>query len=215
MQNETANMLEEDSDHGDCDDSDDEGLGEPLLPGSIRRRLHHLRKERVKNDIVHIFFRFERELSKEHGAYNSFRVALRDALYILNQDDLDECMEVLRTKHKLTEEQIEIKLRNDFGWFKRRVRRLVPSPRELEKRYLAVYNEHKDLVCTKSGKPLFGSAKAVRAHRSLLKHIRKNCISDIPFVSYYTTYGKDRDGLALYKCLRGTDALEGLHQKLR
>ena len=45
--------------------------------------------------------------------------------------------------------------------------------------------------------------------------MRKNCISDIPAVSYYIPAGSDKDGLALYKCLRGTDALEGLHQKLR
>ena len=41
-------------------------------------------EERVKQDILHVFLRFEKVLSKEHGAYKSFRLALRDALYVLN-----------------------------------------------------------------------------------------------------------------------------------
>ena len=39
-------------------------------------------RERVKQDILHVFLRFEKVLSKEHGAYKSFRLALRDALYV-------------------------------------------------------------------------------------------------------------------------------------
>ena len=212
-----TNPLDDGNEEGNPDDcrlSDDE-LGAPVLSRAQRRLLHRLRKQKVKQDIFHIFQRLEKILGKEHGAFGSFRISLRNAVYILNQDDLDACMKVLRDKYKLSDKEIETKLRGDFGWFKRRVRRLVPSPKDLEERYLAVYNEYKDIVCTKSGKALFGSKKAKRAHKALLKHIRKNCVSDIPFVSYYTPYGEDKDGLTLYKCLRGTDALEGLHQKLR
>ena len=63
-----------------------------------RRRVRHIRRERerVKQDILHVFLRFEKVLSKEHGAYKSFRLALRDARYVLNQDDLDSCLKVLK-----------------------------------------------------------------------------------------------------------------------
>ena len=181
---------EGDPDADDFSESDAE-LGAPVLSETQRRLLLHLRQERVKQDIFHIFQRLEKILGKEHGAFGSFRIALRDGIYILNQDDLDACMIVLRDKHKLSNKEIEEKLRNDFAWFKRRVRRLVPSPKELEKRYLKVYNEYRNIVCTKSEKKLFGSKKAKRAHKAVLKHIRKNCVSDIPFVSYYTPYGED------------------------
>lgn len=61
-----------------------------------RRRVRHIRRERVKQDILHVFLRFEKVLSKEYGAYKSFRLALRDARYVLNQDDLDSCLKVLK-----------------------------------------------------------------------------------------------------------------------
>ena len=41
------------------------------------RRVRHIRRERVKQDILHVFLRFEKVLSKEHGAYKSFLFAFR------------------------------------------------------------------------------------------------------------------------------------------
>jgi hypothetical protein len=169
----------------------------------------------VKNDIAHIFFRFEKALSKEHGAFSDFIRALRDAVFVLDQNDLDQCLSVLREKHGMSDEEIEKKLKYDFAWFLGRVKRKVPTPPELEERYLAVYEVFKDVVCTKSGKKLFDTKHGRGAHLSCLKHIRRNCLSDIPFVSYYYPLGEDKDGLMLYRCIRGTSALEGLHQKLR
>ena len=60
------------------------------------KRERERERERVKQDILHVFLRFENVLSKEHGAYKSFQLALRDALYVLNQDDLDSCLKVLK-----------------------------------------------------------------------------------------------------------------------
>jgi len=164
---------------------------------------------------VHIFFRYDRVLSKEHGAFQDFIIALRDALFILNQEDLNECKDVLKEKWGMSDEAIQKKIENNFDWFLRRVRRLVPVPPDLEKRYLAVYEAFKDIEDSKTGKKLFHSKHAKCAHKSFLKHIRRNCISDIPFLSYYAPIDMDKNGLTLYKCLRGTSALEGLHQKLR
>eukprot|EP00986_Skeletonema_menzelii_P010611 scaffold5229_cov137-Skeletonema_menzelii.AAC.3 len=195
--------------------SDGENDNRTSLSRNLRRRLHQLRKERVKNDIEHIFLRFQRVLSKEHGAYYSFITSLRDAMFVLNDDDLEECLEVLREKRGKSDEEIAKMMAHDFGWFLRRVRRLVPSPRDLEKRYMEVYDAHKDIICQKSGKKLFGTKEAIAQHRSTLKHIRRNCISDIPFVTYYTPLKRDKDGLMRWRCHRGTSQNEGLHQKLR
>ena len=103
----------------------------------------------------------------------------------------------------------------DFKWYLRRVRRLVPSPNDLEKRYMAVYEAHKDIICQKSGKKLFETRDAVAQHKSTLKHIRRNCLSDIPHVTYYTPLKRDKYGLMRWRCHRGTSQNEGLHQKLR
>jgi len=181
-----------------------------------RRRLHKykLRSERVKNDIAHIFFRFEKVLSKDHGAYPAFRRALRSAIYVNNQSDMEACKYALRNNRGLDNKAVDGMLLYNFNWFKKRVRRHVPDPLELKRRYVSVVEEFKDIVDAKTSLPLFGP-RAMALHHQVLLHIRKNCISDIPYVSYYTPYGKDKLGLTLYKCLRGTDSLEGLHQKLR
>ena len=46
----------------------------------------------MKNDLAHIFFCFEKVLSKEHGAFVDFIRALRDAIFVLDRRDLDECI---------------------------------------------------------------------------------------------------------------------------
>lgn len=185
------------------------------LPRSIRRRRNFFRRERVKNDIVHVFFRFQRVISKEHGAYYSFITALRDAWFILNQNDLDECFQVLRNKCNLSDREIYRKMKYNFSWFLKRVRRHVPEPPVLERRYMDVYNQYKDIICAKSGKKLFATKEARAAHLSALKHIRRNCVSDVPFECYYSPIRQDRYGLMIYRCHRGTPGNEGIHQKIR
>ena len=115
------------------DSSDGEADVKTKLPRNRRRRLNHYRKEQVKNDIAHIFFRFQHVLSKEHGAYFYFVTALRDAFFVVNQDDLNESLQVLRTKYNMTDKKIFQKMKHNFKWFLRRVRRLVPEPPVLEK----------------------------------------------------------------------------------
>ena len=60
--------------HAQNYDGDTEANDE--FDSSTSSPLHQLRKERVKNDIEHIFLRFRRVLSKEHGAYYSFITSL-------------------------------------------------------------------------------------------------------------------------------------------
>eukprot|EP00956_Cyclotella_meneghiniana_P031801 scaffold84980_cov33-Cyclotella_meneghiniana.AAC.2 len=154
-------------------------------------------------------------LSKEHGAFCDFIRALRDAMFVIDPQDMEQCLSVLRDKHGMSDDDIDKKLQYDFAWFLRRIKRKVPDPEELERRYIRVYETFKDIPCAKTGRGLFATKHGKRAHLSALKHIRRNCLSDIPFVSYYYPVGEDKDGLTLYKCIRGTSALEGLHQKLR
>ena len=91
----------------------------------------------------------------------------------------------------------------------------MPEPKVLEKRCLEVFNKYHHIICAKSGKALFATKDAMAIHKSTLKHIRRNCVSDIPLVSYYSPSHEDKDGLMIYQCHRGTNGNEGLHQKLR
>ncbi|KAL7459795.1 LOW QUALITY PROTEIN: hypothetical protein ACHAWC_011776 [Mediolabrus comicus] len=126
---------DEEEQRSDSEESDGNRDRRRRLPKNLRLRLHQLRKERVKNDILHIFLRQQRVLSKEHGAYFSYITALRDAMFILNDEDLEECLKVLRDKRHMTESEIRKKMTYDFEWFALRVRRLVPPPPVLAKRY--------------------------------------------------------------------------------
>ena len=91
----------------------------------------------------------------------------------------------------------------------------MPKPKELETQYQEVYNMYHGIICAKSGKAIFATKDTKAVHKSTLKHIRQNCVSDIPFVSYYSPIKGDKNGLMLYHCHCGTPSNEGLHQKLR
>ena len=58
---------------------------------------------RVKLDAVHAVMRFERALRKKHGAYAHFMSRLRDAIFMINNDDVAALKQVLKAR-----------------WFKRR-----------------------------------------------------------------------------------------------
>jgi hypothetical protein len=79
---------------------------------------------------------------------------------------------------------------------------------------MAVADLYRDVVDAKTGKVFFGP-KGLKEYKSVLKHIEKNCLSDIPKINYYIQVGIDSKGIPILKCIRGTSALEGLHQKLR
>ena len=77
------------------------------------------------------------------------------------------------------------------------------------------YNELKDIPCSKTGKALFATKEARAVHKSTVKHIKRNCLSDTPLRSMYTPEREDRHGLMIYTCHRGTPTNEELHHKMR
>ncbi len=96
------------------------------------------------------------------------------------------------------------------------MRWLVPEPKVLEKHYLEVYEIFHHIICAaKRGKALFAAKYSKAVHKSAMKHICRNCVSDIPLVSYYSPLHKDKDGLMIYQYHHETNGNEGLHQKLR
>ena len=48
-----------------------------------------------------------------------------------------------------------------------------------------------------------------------MTHVKKGCLSDFPGEPLYFKVGQDSDGLNLYRCVRGSNCLEGgLHKNL-
>ena len=50
---------------------------------------------------------------------------------------------------------------------------------------MAVFHTFKDIKCATSGKALFGNKNITIVHKSMLKHMKQNSISDILLVLYY------------------------------
>jgi ribonuclease D len=164
----------------------------------------------LKQDVEHIFIRFGKWLSKSHGAFGVFMARLSDAFFVPSQDDIEFIKAALR-KADVSEDDINSK---KWQYYKTRVRRTVPGPVELEREFKKVVQLFADVPDAKTSKPLFSKA-AWNLYKSTLKHIRKGCLSDVAGMSYYVELRTDSMGIPIFKCLRGTNALEGFHQKIR
>ena len=93
---------------------------------------------RIKLDAFHAMKRVQEAISKRHGAYNHFLARFRDAMFLLNQDDISAMRAAIARslqKEKLSPKQIELRLdakfEEDFHLFLRHCRRRIPAPPEL------------------------------------------------------------------------------------
>ncbi len=84
---------------------------------------------------------------------------------------MDACLCVLQEKSKMQEEDTKKMMYNNYDWFLHQVHLLAPTPPELEKHYLRVYNVYKDIICTKKNKQLFALKEAKNSHLSMFNHI--------------------------------------------
>jgi hypothetical protein len=151
-------------------------------------------------------------LPTHHGAKADFYRAFRDALLVMDGGKLKEVEDVLRGKD-LTEKQIEDMKKYNFDFFSWRVPRVAPPPHIMGPAVEAVFNQFGHIKDAKTGDPLFNAAAREKA-TSILAHIAEGCVSDVPGVQLYFEMGKDRDGLTLYRCGRGTNGTENVHQKI-
>jgi hypothetical protein len=164
---------------------------------------------RVKLDAWHAMDRIY--LPQNHAMTAEFRSALRDAIFKVDSSDYERLARVLQMKN------IDIKKVKETNWkyFARRVRRVIPEPKELGERVRMVIRFYRDKRDKLLGdKPLFYNDESIASAKSLLNHIDLGCLSDHPDVQLYTKIGEDADGLPLYHCVRGTSGTESVHQKL-
>ena len=104
----------------------------------------------------------------------------------------------------------------DRRWIWKRVKRNVASPDILLPALKALFFSFGPLKCSKSGRTLFDKL-AWKQAANVLKTVHLGHASDPPGVQlfYYKVGKKDRYGLDLYRCIRGTNSLEGgVHQNL-
>ncbi|KAF8836745.1 hypothetical protein BDN67DRAFT_1005294 [Paxillus ammoniavirescens] len=167
-----------------------------------------LTHSRFKGDIWHLFHQFNIPLS--HGLRRPFARALSAAIFLTDSDDKHAVEEVLNHKGI----SYASKLKSHPQWILFRVRRYVPPPEVLFSRVATIMKTYGPLKDATSGEPLF-NVKCWDAVRNLLEHIQNGYYSDPPDIPLFYEIRKDRDGLKLYWCCRGTNDVEGgVHQNL-
>ncbi|KAJ3073463.1 hypothetical protein HDU98_001449, partial [Podochytrium sp. JEL0797] len=165
---------------------------------------------RILLDGFHGMVRITEHVPFSHVYRYAFVCALRDAIYVENAEDVKEVKAVCEQRGPTLEQLLAEKV----DWVRSRIRRLIPCPDELVCRMKAVLLEFsKSKYNNSAGEPLL-SEKARAEFKSLLKHAEKGCLSDPPGMSMYYPVRKDREGLTVYRCIRGTNRLESYHQKL-
>ncbi|KAG0702960.1 hypothetical protein DFH29DRAFT_998915 [Suillus ampliporus] len=110
--------------------------------------------------------------------------------------------------------QYHAKLISKPEWILTRVRCYVPPREILFSHVAAVVKTYGPLKDATTGQLLFND-KAWEVTKNILEHIRNGYYSDPPDIPLYFEIGKDKDGLILYRCCRGTNDVEnGVHQNL-
>lgn len=169
----------------------------------------------VLGDVFHAMDRAK--VPMHHDFKSSYFRALRSAVFIMHKGDMDDVKEVIDSKGDTTWNK---KLVFSFSYIAQRVRRKVPPPDILHHRLKAVYNFFKDKEDSRTKCPLFND-RARAKFESVLELAKNGFLSDPPGLLMYVPKtdinGKimiDKDGLTLYRSLRGTSNLESLHQYL-
>ncbi|KAH9486050.1 Exonuclease 3'-5' domain-containing protein 2 [Psilocybe cubensis] len=158
---------------------------------------------RVKKDIFHAFHMIP--MSVNHGARPSFLRAMRD--HLMRWDPTIQMVvdEACRKHFNLTFEQML--LRNP-RFIAERTPRYVPSPSVLVPALKLVFETFGNALDVKTGLPLF-NADAHQKANAVIELAREGYLSDIEGVVLYERAGIDKYGLQKYKCLRGTNNVEG------
>ncbi|KAI3636130.1 hypothetical protein MIR68_005482 [Amoeboaphelidium protococcarum] len=165
---------------------------------------------RVKLDAWHAMKRIC--IPRHHAFQYEFCSQLRDAIFVVNQEDANDVARVLNQKGLNYDDVLYSKP----DYILQRVRRLIPPAPVLVERLRHVLMEFSQEKYTDpdSGKPLLDSV-AKEEFAKLLIHAGRGCLSDPQGISLYYEKGKDKDGLTLYRCIRGSSSVEGaVHQKL-
>jgi len=168
-------------------------------------------RSRVLKDIWHIFDMIS--ISKSHSLRQEFARTLRDAVFLINEEDRAHVDARLRSEGSSFEEKL--KYQPKYLW--RLVRRHVPPPEKLYKLVYTVFETYGPLKDTLTGQPLF-TPNAWKNAKNVLKLIEAGYMSDPPGVSLYYDVGLDRkeNGLTVWRCIRGTNFTEGgVHHSIR
>lgn len=174
---------------------------------------HKTFSSRVLDDPFHFMDRLLRMLPKKHSVHKHFAHDFSEAIFIRDKDDVTAVRAVLEKRGVDWEYAKRAKASN----LNRRIRRYIPHQDILLKRVSALFEAYKDIKCSTSsgGKERFFSKQAREMAKRLLVTIKLGFLSDPPGVSLYCIVTYDRDGLPIYRIIRGTSSVESFHRAIR
>lgn len=157
----------------------------------------------IKKDIFHAFHMIPTSLS--HGARPGFLRALRD--HIMRWDP--NCRLVVdQACHAFFNLTFEQMLARNPRFISERTPRYVPPPSVLVPAISHIFTIFGNALDAKTGAPLF-TKQAWEKANAVLELARQGYLSDNPGVVLYEKAGLDKYGLQKWKCLRGTNNVEG------
>jgi len=170
---------------------------------------------RVLGDAFHVMDRIK--VPMHHDYKPAFFRAIRAAIFILNPDDVSEVRQALGiATHKSWNKWVAYR----FKCIAQRVRRRIPEPDMLYERLKPVFDYFGDKLDAKTKKSLFNAVARQKAN-AILVMVKSGLLSDPPGYSFYVrrcnkdgTPKVDKNGLQLYRSIRGTSTLESMHETL-
>jgi hypothetical protein len=166
--------------------------------------------------------RLLRLLPKMHSAFDAFCSDFSRAIFLRDKDDEANVCRVLKAKGV----DWEYAQRAKSHVLNRRIRRLIPAPEIVVSRLQLLFDGYKNLICSRSSKnqledseqpgQVFFSKDARDMAARLIDTARLGFLSDPVGVSLYYRMGIDKDGLTIYRTIRGTNSVEGgVHMTIR
>jgi hypothetical protein len=161
-------------------------------------------RSRVLMDPYHAMARIK--VPRNHGFTCPFARALRDAIFIPDEEDRARIASYLTSNNSSWDEV----LRFNPQWLWKRCKRIIPPPELLYSAVCEVYKTFGPLLDSKTGAPLFNT-QAWKDARNIMKSIQAGLLSDPLDVPLYFRIGLDKKhgNLALYRCCRGINNTEG------
>ncbi|CAK5264360.1 unnamed protein product [Mycena citricolor] len=205
-------MFEDEDDENDEDENElPDNDGNPGQSSENRTTF----SSRVLDDAFHFMDRLIRLLSKKHSAFKHFCWDFSAAIFIRDREDLAKVRAALEKRGI----NWEYALRAMSDALNRRIRRFIPDRDTLYKRLLILFRSYQDIICStqKAGSQnVFFPPVAKEMADRLLETARLGFLSDPPNIPLYYIMGTDRDGLTVYRTVRGTNSVEGgVHMAVR
>lgn len=199
--------------------SDEEDISQfSYNPGYTQPSTSETITRRILADVWHVMNQLLKTIPRSHTARAPFSIAFSDTMLIPDQDDVARIqgyiakLPAARNGKLLTWDHIR---QNNSEWLWARVRRYIPEPGLLYRLLKKLFDTWGPIRCSQTKAPLFSTQSHIQVV-AILEKAKKGHISDPPGIPLYVLRRHDSNGLPIYRCIRGTNSVEGsVHMVIR